>query len=349
MPSGVFVACHKCEECRDQKINDWVGRNIAESKTSAASYAGTLTYGRNKIGEALHERAVIKTYSDIQNWLKLLRRHGYNVRYFITGEFGELNGRVHWHAIMHFKDKRPDWKLNQMIWTPEWAQYEGNRGNRKFVDYWGHQVWKPINYRSVKYACKYILKNVEGESSQAESARLSKKPPLGTEYFQRLARRYAEQGLAPQSLEYSFKEHTYVDKKDGLTKPWRFCLKDRPAEMYLQAYIDAWRELHGPTSWWPNSQVVDLFYEYGRIVWDEDQLQRRDERVDGPLRIEPDHKRKAPYTGPRNIEEWQETYEREQANVQKGQRPGYRERIEPQHDEHVFVYWRERGRFNQTS
>ena len=81
---------------------DWQGRCIAEAATAKAAFAVTLTYGRDAMGEKLHERAVVMTYSDVQRYLKLLRRHRYTVRYFCAGEFGSEKGRVHWHIILFF-------------------------------------------------------------------------------------------------------------------------------------------------------------------------------------------------------------------------------------------------------
>jgi len=107
---GFVVVCRKCEQCVRNKINDWVGRNIAESKVSSKIFAITLTYGRNEANEQIHERTVSLTYSDFQKYMKCLRCYGYNVCYFVIGEYGSLNGRVHWYVILHFYGKIPDYE-----------------------------------------------------------------------------------------------------------------------------------------------------------------------------------------------------------------------------------------------
>ena len=75
LDDGTEVACRYCSQCVDRKITDWVGRNIAESKSAVKTFAVTLTYGRDRRGDVDHVRAFLLTYSDVQKYLKLLRRH----------------------------------------------------------------------------------------------------------------------------------------------------------------------------------------------------------------------------------------------------------------------------------
>lgn len=82
LADGTQVACHECWQCINAQVDDWCGRCIAENRTAVASHAVTLTYGRDisadsvTYGDAEHERAAVLTYSDVQKWLKLFRRHG---------------------------------------------------------------------------------------------------------------------------------------------------------------------------------------------------------------------------------------------------------------------------------
>lgn len=77
------VACRYCARCRANRINDLVGRCIAEQAASSATFSVTLTYA----GDV--PQAAALQYADFQKCLKLLRRHGYSVRYIVAGEFGE--------------------------------------------------------------------------------------------------------------------------------------------------------------------------------------------------------------------------------------------------------------------
>lgn len=297
LPDGSVVVCRKCEQCLRNKINDWVGRNIAESKVSTKTVAVTLTYGRNEANEKIHERTVALTYSDVQKYIKLLRRHGYDVRYFVTGEYGSLNGRAHWHGILHFKGMVPDLVNRQNFMHEE--------ENTKFWPH-GWSFWDyNMGYGSARYVCKYILKNQADEVAQNEQPRMSKKPPIGMAYFEQLAEQYVKQGLAPQSLEYTFPDVRFT-KKDGSSELVKFWLRDRTAELYLEHYIAKWEEAY-PGRETPKSELVDLFKEYGQVVKDEQRLLIRREFPKGEGRggwFTPNQIRAAVEEAARREQEW---------------------------------------------
>lgn len=244
LPEGVVAACHECWQCKERAINDWVGRNIAESKSSTACHAVTLTYGRNRANDVDHERATVLTYSDVQKYLKLLRRHGFPVRYFVTGEFGSRKGRAHWHIMLYWQKDVPEHVLDQRFDEQHWPH--------------GWSFWtKPTAY-AVRYNCKYIQKDMGDEARQGHLA-MSKKPPLGTAYFQVMAEQYVRQGLAPQTLEYTFPD-VRRRKKDGSEEVVPFMLKDRPAELFLEHYVAKWREAY-PDRGYPRSPLLDEFFD----------------------------------------------------------------------------------------
>lgn len=267
LPDGTVVSCRECPECRDQAINDWVGRCIAEQKTAIRCHAVTLTYGRNKANDASHERSALLTYSDIQKYLKLLRRHGYPVRYLVAGEYGSKKGRAHWHLILYWQDKVPDHVLDQNFIEQHWPH--------------GWSFWTEPTWKAFRYNCKYIQKDMRDGQAQGHLA-MSKKPPLGAAYFRKLAEQYVEQGLVPQSLNYSFPESRLVHE-DGTSTPWVYRLKGRSAELYLQHYIDTWRRKR-PALRRPASEIVDLFEKYGKVVLDEDRMLRREQFPRGESR-----------------------------------------------------------------
>lgn len=272
LADGTQTACHECWQCRQRKIDDWVGRNIAESITAKASYAITLTYGRDGENSEDHIRAAVLTYSDVQKFLKLLRRHGYDVRYFVTGEFGSKKGRAHWHIMLYFYGAKPAVVLDKN-WMWEAVDANGkrilNKGKQSY--FWPHgyvYITKPT-HKTVRYNCKYILKDM-GDMEQQGHLAMSKKPPLGTAYFQMLAERWVEHGHSPQHLHYTFGDVTRTMSHGGVERV-KFMLKDRPAELYVQHFIERWVAVHGHNRW-PNSDLVDLYWEYGQIVLDENRL-----------------------------------------------------------------------------
>ena len=264
-------------------MKDWVGRCIAESRTAKGSHAVTLTYGRDATyGSADHVRAAVLTYSDVQTWLKLLRKKHGRVRYFITGEWGGLKGRTHWHVMLFWYDAKrmlqdDDLQLDtqcvvQGLWDDRHFRAE-NAADR------GFSFWTKPNYKQVWYNCKYILKG-QGELEQTVLPRMSKLPPLGYWYFAGVAREYARQGLAPQSLDYTFPDIRKGVGQDGEFHSFR--LAGRSAELFLDAYLRAWREVQGDSPR-PASVLVDDFEEWGRVV-NPDTFHYRPEAPGVPLR-----------------------------------------------------------------
>lgn len=275
---GVQVACRNCWQCRQRAINDWVGRNIAESKTATAANTVSLTYGRGALNEVLHERAVILTYSDVQKYIKLLRFHGYPVRYFITGEYGEKKGRAHWHGMLYWQGRVPPLKLETNFQHDQWKH--------------GHTFWTEPSPEAIRYCCKYVYKQIKvGNDNQQGHLAMSKKPPLGYAYFDGLAARYVQQGLAPQSLEYTFPGVTTGSGADK--KPVVFMLKDRMAELFAESYIGHWRAAHPgePLGRMPQSGWLDEVYsppEWSKIkaLWGEASFMRKPKRPNSRWRFD---------------------------------------------------------------
>lgn len=245
LPDGTKVPCRKCWQCRLNRVNDWVGRSIAESKSARASHAITLTYGRDEHGNEDHPRARVLTYSDVQKYFKLLRKHGYPCRYFAVGEYGSTKGRAHWHLIVFWHDKVPPHEMNERF------QHKETRNGKEII-YWphGHSVWELPGDGCVRYFMKYIQKDADDEQSQAHFM-MSKKPPLGSDYFRMEAEKYVDAGLAPQDLFYSFSD--VLDRKGRKVK---FYLRGKTADIFLQHFVESWARKR-PGRHLPNSDLVE--------------------------------------------------------------------------------------------
>lgn len=241
LSTGQAVPCRKCWQCLETKVDDWVGRCIAESKTAIATNFVTLTYGRDDNYEGEDSpRAAVLTYSDVQKFFKLLRKNGYPMRYFCVGEYGSLKGRAHWHIIIFWTKRVPKFKLDARIDDPHWKH--------------GFVRWETCSHAAIRYCCKYITKAVGDETAQA-FIRMSKKPPLGGEYFQRRALEHVKQGLSPQDLFYS-----WSDVRNTQGKVIKFRLRNVSAEMYVEHFVKMWRLLNG-NDHWPSSELVQDYLD----------------------------------------------------------------------------------------
>lgn len=207
-----IVACRGCTLCRDNRLNDLIGRCVAEQKISSLSLSVTLTYAGDT------PFAVILYYRHIQNMLKSLRTDGYKVRYICAGEYGEKKGRAHWHIVLFFQGKAPAYELNTRI---NWK-------------YWPHgfSYFQQPDYKGFRYVMKYALKQENGVKSLA----MSKKPPLGYDFFIRMAGDIVDRRLPIHSPEYSF-----LDVRDKNQVPRRYWLQGRMREMFLEHYVSSWR------------------------------------------------------------------------------------------------------------
>lgn len=237
LASGQQVACQKCWQCLRDKVDDWTGRLIAESQMSSGAYSVTLTYGRDTLYDAAdHLRAATLTYSDVQKFLKLMRRHGLKVRYLVVGEYGATKGRAHWHAILCFQDFVPIIEL----------------GKNTDFKYWthGHTYWDRLTPEAVAYVAKYVAKEVEAPDAFYHMG-MSKRPPLGDAYFKLLAERYVAQRLAPQDFVYQF---AGVERKG---KQRKFVMRGKTRENFVRYFRDGWWATYGDHP--PNSEILEAF------------------------------------------------------------------------------------------
>lgn len=227
IPDQGFVGCRNCWQCRNNRLNDLVGRCIAEQKYSDATLALTLTYAGD------NPNCATLVYPDFQRFIKRLRFAGFKVRYIVAGEYGSLKGRAHWHAILFFTGKVPDLAVNARI---NWS-------------FWPHgftYVQVP-DYRGFKYVLKYALKDQTNTGAVGHLS-MSKKPPLGYAYFIALAERYVAQGLSPQSPKYQIREQT--------GKFRNFWLQGRMREIFISEYITRYRAEYGEEH--PYSEMIEL-------------------------------------------------------------------------------------------
>lgn len=242
------VACRYCWQCKANRVNDLVGRCIAESKSAKKTYAVTLTYA-NQAGV----NAVTLVYKDVQIFLKRLRRRYGKVRYICAGEYGTEKGRSHWHIGLFFYDKEP--KPQNM---PQLRFGEDLPPNEYRVDWepWEHgfSYFQEPHFGGdhFKYLMKYAIKDQDLDSSDRRLS-MSKKPPLGHHFMMDLAKRYVEEAVIPRSFKYKI---AGVKKNNGKEKI--FMMQGKTRENFMNAFKEGWIKKYG-------EEPCSEFYE----EWDE--------------------------------------------------------------------------------
>lgn len=153
------VPCGYCIGCRLEKSRQWAMRCIHEASLHKKNCWITLTFNE----EALEKR---KTNSlrkrDFQLFMKRLRKIAKTkIRYYQCGEYGEQNGRPHYHACIFGYDF--DDKINNRSLTLKkiWPH--------------GHHYIGQLNFETAAYTARYIIKKNYGESAKKHYEKVNTK------------------------------------------------------------------------------------------------------------------------------------------------------------------------------
>lgn len=164
----------------------------------------TLTY------DDIHlPRPATLVHSHFQKFIKRVRRGiSVPISYFMCGEYGSLNGRPHYHAVVFGYD------FGERVWRPNAGNFprigrtqKGCYSSTELSRYWTQGVNSvgPVNAQSAKYVAQYCLKKVTGvladehykrvdpETGEVywllpEYARMSTRPAVGKAWFDRYGR-----------------------------------------------------------------------------------------------------------------------------------------------------------------
>lgn len=215
LPDGLYVGCRSCWQCHKDRSNDLVGRCLAESQFAQETLAVTLTYAGDT------PNASVLVYKDVQNMFKRMRKDGIKLRYIVAGEYGSQNGRAHWHCVLFLYQGQLDYEFEKRFEFKYWPH--------------GFSYFQRPDPGGIAYVLKYAVKDTIRGSVKKSHLAMSKKPPLGYQYFMHLASAGALQGTVPRDPFYTFPE-SY--KRDG--KRVRYQLRGR----MLQMYLDEFRRLY---------------------------------------------------------------------------------------------------------
>lgn len=165
--NAYIVPCGQCVGCRLERSRQWAIRISQEASLYDTNCFITLTYTDQYCPKSLDLR-------HFQLFMKRLRKkYGNGIRFFHCGEYGDLNGRPHYHsALLNFDF--PDKKL-----------YYSNNGFNYYLSESLSELWpygihliSDLTYDSAGYIARYVLKKITGDS--AVDAYKDKKPPYVT-------------------------------------------------------------------------------------------------------------------------------------------------------------------------
>ena len=168
---SLSLPCGQCIGCRIDRSKQWATRCVHEAQMHKLNTFITLTYAP----EHLPSPPSLEL-ADFQKFMKRFRKRvGGNIRFYHCGEYGDTNGRPHFHAIIFgydFMDKKR-WKLVN--------------GNQYYVSdflcsLWpfGHAVIGDVTFQSAAYVARYILKKINGDQAEEHYTRID---PLTGEVY----------------------------------------------------------------------------------------------------------------------------------------------------------------------
>lgn len=187
------LPCGQCVGCRLDRSVNWAVRVMHESQLHDSSVFVTLTYdgGNLPYGGVLH-------YPHFQKFMKRLRKKVGPVRFFMCGEYGDRLSRPHYHAALFgvsFGDRYP--------WRKSSAGFQLYR-SPLLESIWdlGSAEIGELSFESAAYVARYCMKKITGKGAEAhyerlvsdtgeiigvapEFARMSLKPGVGSEWFQK--------------------------------------------------------------------------------------------------------------------------------------------------------------------
>ena len=98
---GIPFPCGQCLACRINRRRVWTNRLLLESLDHEHNSFITLTYADEFLPISPTKPVPTLCKRDAQLFLKRLRKRlTFPIRYYLCGEYGGLNGRPHYHAIL---------------------------------------------------------------------------------------------------------------------------------------------------------------------------------------------------------------------------------------------------------
>lgn len=179
------IPCGHCPECNSKYSKMWADRCLLEMQFHNTCYFVTLTYD----DEHLNEQSLNKR--DWQLFMKRLRKdQPHRLMFFMCGEYGNLNLRKHYHAIIYDLELPPDDLIE--VGTSK-------SGYPVHISPYLERVWKNgrvtcevANWNTVCYTARYCTKKLYGDDTELyEQNNLlppftlcSKRPAIGLKWFE---------------------------------------------------------------------------------------------------------------------------------------------------------------------
>lgn len=183
------LRCGQCHGCRLEYARQWAIRCVHEASMHDENCFVTLTYAKDCFN---------LVYTDFQLFMKRLRARFFRarIRFYMCGEYGELNGRAHFHALLFgfdFPDK---------VYFKKSDSGEKLYRSKILEELWplGHSLIGSVTFESAGYVARYVMKK-NNDGAQVvriidpdtgavferckEFARMSLRPGIGASWIRK--------------------------------------------------------------------------------------------------------------------------------------------------------------------
>lgn len=150
----ITVRCGQCIGCRLDRSRQWAVRCVHEAQLYDRNCFITLTYAT----ECLPPYGTL-VKRDFQLFIKRARRKLGAFRFFHCGEYGDLNRRPHYHAILFGVDF-----ADKVAWS-RGESGEVSYTSQTLSDLWGlgFSTVGSFSFESAAYVARYVVKKITGD------------------------------------------------------------------------------------------------------------------------------------------------------------------------------------------
>lgn len=188
---SIELPCGQCIGCRMARASEWEMRVMHEASLHERNCFVTLTYAPGNLppyGSLC--------YRDFQLFMKRLRKkRGGNVRFYMCGEYGELNRRPHYHACLFgvdFPDAKESGRSKSgmcfseseeldALWT--FGKCTVQELVRETAGYCARYIMKKALGEAAKSAYTYVDEFGEMHELEPEFSHMSLKPGIGADWL----------------------------------------------------------------------------------------------------------------------------------------------------------------------
>lgn len=178
----IEIPCGQCVGCRLRRAREWTVRCVHEASLWEDNCFVTLTYEEENLPP---ENSL--DHRDFQLFMKRMRRGSSGpIRFFMCGEYGPLNLRPHYHALLfnrNFYDRKAGGKSGSGS-----VFYNSD----ELSEYWklGMATVQDLNPQTVAYCTRYVVDKVTGpgadehyQGRKPEYCACSLKPGIGAAWY----------------------------------------------------------------------------------------------------------------------------------------------------------------------